>query len=130
MSALPDAPDITFAIRVMMEYAEVKACRVWMPTRRGSNSQRQNAVRLYMPPPTFNAMAIKEWKELLTSSFSFLVDCRGRATPFKPTRSGRARPMECTECLGLDHYKDECPIVTSPDYNAVHINTGGSHRCM
>jgi hypothetical protein len=71
----------------------------------------------------FNAMAIKEWKELLTSSsFSFLVDCRGRATPFKPTCSGYACPMECMECLGLDHYKDECPIVTSPDYNAVHIN--------
>jgi hypothetical protein len=30
--------------------------------------------------------------------------------------------MECTECLGLDHYKDECPIVTSPEFRAVHLN--------
>ncbi|KAF7354503.1 C2H2-type domain-containing protein [Mycena venus] len=120
---IPEAPDIPFAVRVMLEYAEVKACRVWMPTRRGPNSQRQNAVRLYMPPPSFEDKIIKEWKDLLTSpSFTFLVDCRGRATPFKPTRVGRARPMECTECFGLDHYKDECPIVTSPDYCAVHLN--------
>ncbi|KAJ7435878.1 hypothetical protein FB451DRAFT_1308391 [Mycena latifolia] len=120
---IPDAADIPFAVRVMLEYAEVKACQVWMPTRRGSNSQRQNAVRLYMPPPSLDDDTVKAWKEHITSpSFTFVVDCRGRATPFKPTRTGRARPMECTECLGLDHYKDECPIVTSPDYRAVHLN--------
>lgn len=96
-----------------------------MPGRRGSSGQRQNAVRLYMPPPSFQDDAIKAWKALLTSpSFTFVVDCRGRATPFKPeaARMGRARPMECTECLGLDHYKDECPIATSPDFCAVHLN--------
>ncbi|KAJ7752213.1 hypothetical protein DFH07DRAFT_774500 [Mycena maculata] len=125
---MPEAPDIPLAVRIMLEYAEVKACRVrtstvWMPARRGPNSQRQNVVRLYMPPPSLEDEAIKAWKELLTSpSFTFLVDCRGRATPFKPARSRRARPMECTECLGLDHYKDECPIVTSPGYLAVHLN--------
>ncbi|KAF7350069.1 hypothetical protein MVEN_01308800 [Mycena venus] len=95
---VPDAPDITFAVRVLLEYAEVKACQ---------------------------DDAIKTWKDHLTSpSFTFVIDCRGRATPFKPeaARMGRARPMECTECLGLDHYKDECPIVTSPDFRAVHLN--------
>jgi hypothetical protein len=37
---IPDAPDITFAIRVMMEYAEVKACRVCirLPPPRSSNN--------------------------------------------------------------------------------------------
>ncbi|KAJ7867124.1 hypothetical protein B0H13DRAFT_1897716 [Mycena leptocephala] len=122
---VPEAPDITFAVRVLLEYAKVKACQVWMPTRRGANSQRQNAVHLYMPPLSLQDDAIKTWKDHLTSpSFTFVIDCRGRATPFKPeaARTGRARPMECTECLGLDHYKDECPIVTSPDFRAVHLN--------
>ncbi|KAJ7735621.1 hypothetical protein DFH07DRAFT_967085 [Mycena maculata] len=120
---MPEVPDIPLAVRIMLEYAEVKACRVWMPARRGPVAQRQNAVRLYMPPPSLDDEAIKAWKELLTSpSFTFLVDCRGRATPFKPARASRARPMECTECMGLDHYKDECPIVTSAGYLAVHLN--------
>ncbi|KAJ7506327.1 hypothetical protein B0H11DRAFT_2272179 [Mycena galericulata] len=122
---VPDAQDIAFAIRVLLEYADVKPCQVWMPGRRGSSGQRQNAVRLYMPPPSFHEDVIKTWKALLTSpSFTFVVDCRGRATPFKPDtgRPGRARPMECTDCLGLDHYKDECPIVTSPGFRAVHLD--------
>ncbi|KAJ6548523.1 hypothetical protein B0H19DRAFT_1161226 [Mycena capillaripes] len=122
---VPDAHDIPFVIRVLLEYAEVKPCQVWMPGRRGSGGQRQNAVRLYMPPPSLEEDAIKNWKTHLTSpSFTFVVDCRGRATPFKPeaTRTGRGRPMECTECLGLDHYRDECPIVTSADFRAVHLN--------
>ncbi|KAJ7167157.1 hypothetical protein C8R43DRAFT_1121602 [Mycena crocata] len=122
---VPDARDIPFVIRVLLEYAEVKPCQVWMPGRRGSGGQRQNAVRLYMPPPSLEEDAIKTWKAHLTSpSFTFIVDCRGRATPFKPeaARAGRARPMECTECLGLDHYKDECPIVTSSEFRAVHLN--------
>ncbi|KAJ7855071.1 hypothetical protein B0H13DRAFT_1903290 [Mycena leptocephala] len=66
--------------------------------------------------------AIKAWKAHLTATaFTFVVDCRGRATLFNPTRTGRSRPMECTECLGLDHYKDECPIVTSSEFCTVHI---------
>ncbi|KAJ7798137.1 hypothetical protein B0H14DRAFT_2618212 [Mycena olivaceomarginata] len=28
---IPDAPDITFAVRVMLEYADVKACRIYRP---------------------------------------------------------------------------------------------------
>ncbi|KAJ7844331.1 hypothetical protein B0H13DRAFT_2364296 [Mycena leptocephala] len=122
---VPDARDIPFAVRVLLEYAEVKPCQVWMPGRRGSGGQRQNTVRLYMPPPSFEEDPIKAWKMHLTSpSFTFVVDCRGRATPFKPeaARIGRARPMECTDCLGLDHYKDECPIATSADFRTVHLH--------
>ncbi|KAJ7871741.1 hypothetical protein B0H13DRAFT_2060120 [Mycena leptocephala] len=103
----------------------ISLCQVWMPGRRGSGGQRQNAVRLYMPPPSFEEDPIKTWKAPLTSpSFTFVVDCRGRATPFKPeaVRTGRTRPMECTECLGLDHYKDKCPIITSAEFRAVHLN--------
>ncbi|KAJ6527987.1 hypothetical protein DFH09DRAFT_1371316 [Mycena vulgaris] len=119
---VPDAHDIPFVVRVLLEYAE---SQVWVPGRRNSTGQRQNAVRLYMPPPSFQNDAIKAWKALLTSpSFTFVVECRGRSTPFKPeaARTGRARPMECTECLGLDHYKDKCPIVTSPEFRAVHLS--------
>ncbi|KAJ6506344.1 hypothetical protein C8R47DRAFT_1101896 [Mycena vitilis] len=120
---VPDAHDIPFAVQVLLGYAAVKPCQVWMPLRRGSSAQRQNAVRLYMPPPSLQDDAIKAWKEHLTAaSFTFVVDCRGRATPFKPSRTGRSRPMECTECLGLDHYKDECPISTSAEFSAVHLN--------
>ncbi|KAJ7484028.1 hypothetical protein B0H11DRAFT_2019982 [Mycena galericulata] len=100
-----------------------------MPGRRGLGNQRQNAVRLYMPPPSFHEDAIKAWKALLNSpSFTFIVDCRGRATPFKPDagRPGRARAMECTDCLGIDHYKDDCPITTSPEFLATHLNQAES----
>ncbi|KAK6988589.1 hypothetical protein R3P38DRAFT_2804339 [Favolaschia claudopus] len=106
---IPKAEDIPFVVRVMMEYAQIIPC------------QHQNAVRLYMPPPSFNEDAIKEWKDYLNSpSFTFIVNCRGRAAPFKPTRAGKPRTMECTECLGLDHYKAECPILASPAFLAVH----------
>ncbi|KAF7350691.1 hypothetical protein MSAN_01629900 [Mycena sanguinolenta] len=119
---VPDAPDTTMAIRALLEYAEVKPGHVWMSSRRGP-PQRQNAIHLYMPPPSMKSDPIKAWKEHLTSSsFAFVVDCRGRATPFKPSRAGRSRPMECTECLGLDHYKDDCPIINSPGFSAVHLN--------
>ncbi|KAF7368183.1 hypothetical protein MVEN_00137400 [Mycena venus] len=122
---VPAAQDIPFVVRVLLEYADFKPCQVWMPARRGSSGQRQNAVRLYMPPPSLQDDTIKAWKALLTSpSFTFVVDCRGRATPFKPeaARVGRPRPMECIKCLGLDHYKDDCPITTSPAFRAVHLN--------
>ncbi|KAJ7930829.1 hypothetical protein B0H13DRAFT_2651749 [Mycena leptocephala] len=46
---VPEAHDIPFA--------------VWMPTRRGSTAQRQNTVRLYMPPPSLQDDTIKAWKE-------------------------------------------------------------------
>ncbi|KAJ7497839.1 hypothetical protein B0H11DRAFT_1999512 [Mycena galericulata] len=124
---VPEAHDIPFVVRVLLQYAEVKACQVWMPTRRGPSAQRQNAVRLYMPPPSLKDDAIKAWKDhLMSPSFTFVVDCRGRASPFNPMRTGRSRPMECTECLGLDHYKEECPIVTSADFRAVHLNQSES----
>ncbi|KAJ7196009.1 hypothetical protein C8J57DRAFT_1421200 [Mycena rebaudengoi] len=122
---VPDAHDIPSVVRVLLAYAEVKPCQVWMPGRRSSTGQRQNAVRIYMPPPSFQDDAIKAWKALIASaSFTFVVDCRGRATPFKPetARTGKARPMECIDCLGLDHYRDECPITTSPEFLAVHLN--------
>ncbi|KAF7333166.1 hypothetical protein MVEN_02382400 [Mycena venus] len=117
---VPDAHDIPFVVRVLLEYAETKGCQVWMPGRQGRAPERQNAIRLYMPTPSFDAAATKEFKDYLTSpSFSFIVDCCGRAAPFRPVRGGRPRPMECGECLGLDHYKDDCPIVTSPGFLAV-----------
>ncbi|KAJ7247826.1 hypothetical protein C8J57DRAFT_1724436 [Mycena rebaudengoi] len=122
---VPDAHDIPSVVRVLLAYAEVKPCQVWMPGRRSSTGQRQNAVRIYMPPPSFQDDAIKAWKALIASaSFTFVVDCRGRATPFKPetARTGKARPMECIDCLGLDHYRDECPSTTSPEFLAVHLN--------
>ncbi|KAJ7182304.1 hypothetical protein C8R43DRAFT_1115947 [Mycena crocata] len=120
---VPDAPDIPFVVRVLLEYADTKPCQVWMPGRQGRAPERQNAIRLYMPTPSFDDAASKEFKDYLTSpAFSFVVDCRGRAAPFRPARGGRPRPMECSECLGLDHYKDDCPIVTCPEFLAVHIN--------
>ncbi|KAF8148107.1 hypothetical protein K438DRAFT_1831234 [Mycena galopus ATCC 62051] len=119
---VPEARDIPFVVRVLFEYADTKVCQVWMPGRQGRAPERQNAVRLYMPTPSLNDAAMKEFKDYLTSpGFSFVVDCRGRATPFRPVRGGRPRPIECSECLGLDHYKEDCPIVTSPEFRSVHL---------
>ncbi|KAJ7634018.1 hypothetical protein B0H17DRAFT_1149768 [Mycena rosella] len=77
-----------------------------------------------MPPLSFQDEAIKAWKTHLTSpAFTFVMDYCGHTTPFKPeaARTGRARPMECTECLGLDHYKDECPITTFPNFHTLAL---------
>ncbi|KAK6991602.1 hypothetical protein R3P38DRAFT_231643 [Favolaschia claudopus] len=118
---VPNAETLPFVVRVILDYAEVKPCRVFMPGRRGPNAQQQKGIRLYMPPPSTDNKAIKAWKDHLTSpSFTFLIDNRGRAAPFKPQISDRFRGMECTECLGLDHYKDECPIVNSPALRDAH----------
>ncbi|KAF8163920.1 hypothetical protein K438DRAFT_272906 [Mycena galopus ATCC 62051] len=120
---VPDAHDIPLVIRVLLEHTQIKPCEVWMPGRQGRAPEKQNTIRLYMPSPSLNNDEMKAFKEHLTApTFSFLVDCRGRATPFQPSRGGRPRPMECTECLGLDHYKDNCPITTAPEFLAVHLN--------
>ncbi|KAK7038581.1 hypothetical protein R3P38DRAFT_2615763 [Favolaschia claudopus] len=129
---IPNAPDLPCAIRSMLEYAQVIPFTVWMPSRKGPESQTQKAVRLYMPPPSSNDAAVEKWKAHLSNpSFTFVVDNRGRATPFKPARSKRGPStqrapktsrIECLQCLGLDHYQDTCPITTSPDFNAVHMN--------
>ncbi|KAJ7720264.1 hypothetical protein B0H16DRAFT_1699999 [Mycena metata] len=66
---VPDACDIPFVVRVLLEYAEVKPCQVWIPGRRGSGGQRQNAVRLYLPPPSMEEAAIKAWKAHLSSPY-------------------------------------------------------------
>ncbi|KAK6975037.1 hypothetical protein R3P38DRAFT_3128698 [Favolaschia claudopus] len=105
---VPNADTIPLIVRVILDFAEVKHCRVYMPGRRGPNSQQQNAVRLYMPPPSTDNKAIKTWKNHLTSaSFTFLIDNRGRAAPFNPNTSTDS---------------DECPITASPPFRAVHPN--------
>ncbi|KAJ6602580.1 hypothetical protein DFH09DRAFT_1301600 [Mycena vulgaris] len=120
---VPNVRDIPLVVRVLLEYADIKVCQVWMPGCQGCAPECQNTICLYMPTPSFDEVASKELKDYLTSaSFSFVVDCRGRAAPFRPARGGRIRPMECSECLGLDHYKDDCPITTYPEFLAVHMN--------
>ncbi|KAJ7061538.1 hypothetical protein C8F01DRAFT_1252319 [Mycena amicta] len=123
---IPDADvtDIPTAIRAILHWAEVKACRVFIPARPGRDGQQQNGIRLYMPPPSFDDEAIKAWKNYLCSpTFSFTVDCRGRASPFRPfKRNGQTLGIACPECLGLDHYRDDCPITSSPGYKAVHMS--------
>ncbi|KAJ6487045.1 hypothetical protein C8R45DRAFT_996789 [Mycena sanguinolenta] len=119
---VPDARDIPFVVRVLLEYTEIKVCQVYVPGRQGRAPERQNAIRLYMPTPSLEPAAVKDFKDYLTSpTFSFVVDCRGRGTVFRGTRGGRPRPMECAECLGIDHYKEDCPIATSPEFLAVHL---------
>ncbi|KAF7330691.1 hypothetical protein MSAN_02449700 [Mycena sanguinolenta] len=96
---VPDAPDTTMAIRALLEYAEVKPGHVWMSSRRGP-PQRQNAIHLYMPPPSMKSDPIKAWKEHLTSSsFAFVVDCRGRATPSNPPARGDPAPWSVPNAL-------------------------------
>ncbi|KAJ7060003.1 hypothetical protein C8F01DRAFT_1143697 [Mycena amicta] len=121
---IPDVTDIPTAIRAILHWAEVKACRVFIPARPGRDGQQQNGIRLYMPPPSFDDEAIKAWKNYLSSStFSFTVDCHGRASPFRPfKRNGHTLGIACPECLGLDHYRDDCPITSSPGFKAVHMN--------
>ncbi|KAK6987845.1 hypothetical protein R3P38DRAFT_3099094 [Favolaschia claudopus] len=91
---VPNAPDLPCAIRSMLEYAQVIPFTVWMPSRKGPESQTQKAFRLYMPPPSSNDDA----------------------------RAPKTTRIECLQCLGLDHYQDTCRITTSPDFNAVHMN--------
>ncbi|KAF8199790.1 hypothetical protein K438DRAFT_1822535 [Mycena galopus ATCC 62051] len=119
---VPEARDIPFVVRVLFEYADTKVCQVWMPGRQGRTPEHQNAVRLYMPTPSLNDAAMKEFKDhLISPGFSFVVDCHGCATPFRPVRGGCPRPIECSKCLGLDHYKADCPIVTSPEFRSVYL---------
>jgi hypothetical protein len=31
--------------------------------------------------------------------------------------------LECVECLGIDHFKNDCPLINSAGYRAVHPST-------
>ncbi|KAF7336519.1 hypothetical protein MSAN_02283900 [Mycena sanguinolenta] len=112
---VPEAQDIPFVVRVILEYAEIKPCQVWMPGKQGRAPERQNAMRLYMPTPSLDAAASKEFKDHLTApTFSFLIDCRGRATPFQPSRGGRVRAMECSECLRTRPLQRRTALLLTP----------------
>ncbi|KAJ7051826.1 hypothetical protein C8F01DRAFT_1376660 [Mycena amicta] len=77
---VPDVEDIPTAIRALLHWANVQPCQVWLPAAPGRDtmSQRQNAVRLYMPSPSAHPQPTKTFKaHLSNAAFSFLIDLRG-----------------------------------------------------
>jgi hypothetical protein len=115
---IPGNHKADFILKVALHFTEINTCTVH-PTQ---NSPPQTAFRIYMPPLTKdfdNHRALTE--HMASRTFSFDVPGRGRATPWLGNpHAPTARPMVCTECSGIDHYKQDCPILNSAGYRSTH----------
>ncbi|KAF8205236.1 hypothetical protein K438DRAFT_1757223 [Mycena galopus ATCC 62051] len=87
----------------------------------------KDAYRLLLPPISLNPETKKRLQELIMflssdssedTSFTIRVPKRGIATPWDG--GGGSEPMECRECHGIDHYVEDCPIILSNAYRALH----------
>ncbi|KAJ7634021.1 hypothetical protein B0H17DRAFT_1149771 [Mycena rosella] len=57
---------------------------------------------------------------LMSPDFTVAVPKRGVATPWLGSNPLNPAVMSCSECHGVDHYQEDCPIVNSNGYRAVH----------
>ncbi|KAF8149603.1 hypothetical protein K438DRAFT_1779297 [Mycena galopus ATCC 62051] len=114
-----------FILKVAFHFAEVSTCTV--RARGHKYAAPQDAYRLLLPPISLNPETNKRLQELIMflssdssedTSFTIRVPKRGIATPWDG--GGGSEPMECRECHGIDHYVEDCPIILSNAYRALH----------
>ncbi|KAJ6522624.1 hypothetical protein B0H10DRAFT_2249904 [Mycena sp. CBHHK59/15] len=115
---IPGDYNAEFILKVAVHFTVINTCTVH-PTQ---NSAPQTAFRIYMPPLTKDLDKNRALTEHIASrDFSFNVPGRGLAQPWLGNPNApNARPMVCTGCCGIDHYKQDCPILNSAGYRSAH----------
>jgi hypothetical protein len=115
---IPGNFNAEFILKVALHFTVINTCTIH-PTQ---NSAPQTAFRIYMPPITKDLDDNRALTELIASrDFAFHVTGRGLAKPWLGNpHAPIPRPMVCTECGGIDHYKQDCLIVNSAGYRFAH----------
>ncbi|KAJ7848368.1 hypothetical protein B0H14DRAFT_2583061 [Mycena olivaceomarginata] len=108
-----DDHDAEFILKVALFFTVINTCTIHPK----QNSPAQIAFRIYMPPLTKDLDTNRALTDIIASrDFSFNVPGRGLATPWV----GASKPMMCTECIGIDHCWEDCPILNSAGYRSAH----------
>ncbi|KAJ6621967.1 hypothetical protein B0H10DRAFT_2187765 [Mycena sp. CBHHK59/15] len=117
---IPGDYNTEFILKVALHFTVINTCAVH-PTQ---NSAPQTVFRIYMPPLTKDLDKNRALMEHIASrdfSFNINVPGRGLAQPWLGNpNTPNARPMVCTGCCGIDHYKQDCPILNSAGYRSTH----------
>ncbi|KAJ7917725.1 hypothetical protein B0H13DRAFT_1870028 [Mycena leptocephala] len=115
---IPGNINAEFILKVALHFTVINTCTIH-PTQ---NSAPQTAFRIYMPPITKDLDDNRALTELIASrDFALHVTGRGLAKPWlRNPHAPIPRPMVCTECGGIDHYKQDCLIVNSVGYRSAH----------
>ncbi|KAJ6553856.1 hypothetical protein B0H10DRAFT_2049980 [Mycena sp. CBHHK59/15] len=118
-SNIPGEHDTKFVLDVAKRFAEVSTCTV---RRRGQfGSIPLTAYRLLFPPISKDPAATEQLqKHIMSSGFAFDIPKRGEAKPWFGPNSQYPEPMSCSQCHGIDHYNEDCPIILSDGYQTLH----------
>ncbi|KAJ7078198.1 hypothetical protein C8R44DRAFT_754947 [Mycena epipterygia] len=114
---VPGDHNAAFIFRVILHFADVGTCTI----RRRGGGPPIVAHRILIPPFSLNADANRVFQNYLMSpTFTLNVPKRGVATSWRGSDPHNPTLMSCADCHGVDHYIQDCSIVNSPGYRAVH----------
>ncbi|KAJ6591380.1 hypothetical protein B0H10DRAFT_1960814 [Mycena sp. CBHHK59/15] len=111
-------------LAVALHFAHITTCTIRKRVGRYNYSHPITAHRISIPPISNNEdVNTRIQSHLMLPTFSFTV----------PLRASQSLGwlMSCSECHGIDHYNEECPIMHSPAYRHAHgipePNANSSH---
>ncbi|KAF7354381.1 hypothetical protein MVEN_01126900 [Mycena venus] len=114
-SNVPGDHEPDFVLKVLFGSAKVTVC-----TARRRVAHRSSipvpAFCVILPPFSSSAEVNEDLRRhVMSADFSFEVPFRGTGTPWLGSFA-QPRLMGCTECHGINHYREDCPIVLSLAY--------------
>ncbi|KAJ7824713.1 hypothetical protein B0H13DRAFT_2443518 [Mycena leptocephala] len=111
----------TFILAVALHFAHITTCTVRKRVGRYNYSHPITAHRISIPPISNDEdVNARIQSHLMSPAFSFTVPLRGVAIPWLGPDANFPQLMSCSECHGVDHYNEECPIFHSPAYRRAH----------
>ncbi|KAJ7922355.1 hypothetical protein B0H13DRAFT_1983535 [Mycena leptocephala] len=121
-----------FILAVALHFAHITTCTVRKRVGRYNYSHPITAHRISIPPISNDEdVNARIQSHLMSPAFSFIVPLRGVTIPWLGPDANFPQLMSCSECHGVDHYNEECPIFHSPAYRRAHgipePNANSSH---
>ncbi|KAJ7182234.1 hypothetical protein C8R43DRAFT_966579, partial [Mycena crocata] len=108
--------DSNFVLKVIFHFTDVRTCTA---KRRGTHGQYFDVTIYRITFPSFAKDAViseRLQNHIMSPSFTFGSALRGRAKPWLGPNPYKPTPMSCWDCHGVDHYRDDCPIINSSGY--------------
>ncbi|KAJ7030773.1 hypothetical protein C8F04DRAFT_1263464 [Mycena alexandri] len=116
-------------LRAALHFAEIRA----FPVYRGGNYDNPaiTAHSIMFPPISNDPDMSKRLQQyIMAPGFRIDGERRGEASPWLGGSNSLdpkyQKPMVCTDCRGIDHYKDRCPLTGSVEYlnvHGIHVDT-------
>jgi hypothetical protein len=115
-SNVPGDHTPAFILNTLFSIAQISTCTVRRRIPRGPTIPIP-ATRIIFPPFDRDPDVNENFhRHVLSTNFSFAVPLRGTGTPWLGPNPLAPKLIECTECHGSDHYKEDCPILNSDAY--------------